>query len=33
MILDIIRHIWSWQEPYTITSSLLEGLLGMFGLN
>jgi len=33
MMLDMVRSIWSWQEPYTISSSLLDALLGIFGMN
>jgi hypothetical protein len=32
MMLDIVRNIWSWQESYSVNSSLLDALLGMFGL-
>ena len=33
MMLDMVWSIWSWQEPYTISSSLLDALLGIFGMN
>jgi hypothetical protein len=32
MMLDMIQNIWSWNGNYTINSSLLDALLGMFGL-
>ena len=32
MMLDMVRNIWSWNENYTINSTLLDALLGMFGL-
>ncbi|MDZ4659880.1 MAG: helix-turn-helix domain-containing protein [Bythopirellula sp.] len=32
MMLDMVRNVWSWNENYTINSSLLDALLGMFGL-
>jgi hypothetical protein len=32
MMLDIFRNIWSWQDGYAVNSSLLDALLGMFGL-
>ena len=31
MMFDVIRHMWSWDEPYTINSSLIEALTGVFG--
>jgi excisionase family DNA binding protein len=31
MLFDAVRHIWSWDEPFTLTSSLIEGITGMFG--
>ena len=33
MMLDIVWSIWSWQEPYSLSSSLLDALLGIFGMN
>jgi hypothetical protein len=32
MMLDMIRNIWSWEEPYALNSSLLDAILGMIGL-
>jgi hypothetical protein len=32
LLLDIVRNIWSWNEPYALTSPLLESLCGLFGL-
>jgi len=32
MMLDMIRNIWSWEEPYTISSALIDSLLSLFGL-
>ena len=31
MMFDVIRHMWSWDEPYTINSSLIDALTGVFG--
>lgn len=31
MLFDAVRHIWSWDEPFALTSSLIEGITGMFG--
>jgi len=28
-IYDVVRHMWSWDEPYSINSSLMEWILGM----
>lgn len=33
MMLDMVRNMWTWNDNYTITSSMLEALLGLFGLN
>jgi hypothetical protein len=33
MMLDMVWSIWSWQEPYTVSSSLLDALMGAFGMN
>jgi hypothetical protein len=33
MMIDMIRNIWSWDESYAVNSSLLDALLGMFGLS
>jgi excisionase family DNA binding protein len=33
MMLDMVWNIWSWQEPYSMSSSLLDALLGVFGMN
>jgi len=32
MMLDMIRSIWSWNEPYALNSSMLDALLGLLGL-
>ncbi len=30
MMLDMMRNIWSWNEPYTLNSSLMDAILGWF---
>ena len=30
-IYDVVRHMWSWDEPYVINSSMMEWILGMLG--
>ena len=30
-IYDVVRHMWSWDEPYAINSSLMDWILGMLG--
>jgi hypothetical protein len=30
--LDLVRNIWSWNNNLTLNDSLLEGILGLFGL-
>ena len=32
VMLDLVRNIWSWDENLALNDSLLESLLGMFGL-
>ncbi len=27
---DLVRHMWSWGTPYTINSSMMDSLIGMF---
>ena len=27
MLLDMVRHIWSWNEPYTINSTIIDAIL------
>ncbi|MEM8679266.1 MAG: hypothetical protein AAGF97_07945 [Planctomycetota bacterium] len=31
MMLDLVRHMWTWDEPYSINSSLMDFILSMFG--
>ena len=31
MMYDIIRNMWSWDTPYTFSSTLMDMILGMFG--
>ncbi len=30
MMLDMMRNIWSWNEPYSLSSTLIESILGLF---
>ncbi len=30
MMLDMMRNIWSWDETYSLNSSLIEAILGLF---
>jgi len=30
MMLDMVRNIWSWDEPYSLSSSLIDSILGLF---
>ncbi len=30
MVFDIIRNMWSWNEPYALNSTLIDGLTGLF---
>ena len=31
MMYDLLRNMWSWDGPYTINSSLMDTILGLFG--
>jgi hypothetical protein len=31
MMFDLVRNMWSWSQPYPVTSSLMEGLMKWFG--
>lgn len=30
MMYDLLRHMWSWGAPYSVNSSLMDGILSMF---
>jgi hypothetical protein len=32
VMLDMVRNIWSWDENLALNDSLLDSLLGLFGL-
>ena len=31
MMYDLLRNMWSWEGPYTVNSSLMDAILGLFG--
>jgi len=31
MMFDLLRTMWSWNEPYSINSSLMDTILGWIG--
>lgn len=31
MLFDAIRFMWSWNEPFSLNSTLMDGIVGMFG--
>lgn len=31
MALDLINSMWSWSEPYSVNSAIMDGILGLFG--
>ncbi len=31
MAYDLVRNMWSWQEPYAVNSWLMDTILGLFG--
>jgi len=30
MMYDLLRNMWSWDSPYSVNSSLMDGILSMF---
>jgi excisionase family DNA binding protein len=30
MMYDMLMHMWSWDEPYTLSSTIMDALLGLF---
>ncbi|MBX3427498.1 MAG: helix-turn-helix domain-containing protein [Pirellulales bacterium] len=32
LLTDMVRNIWGWQENLSLTSSMLDGILGIFGM-
>ncbi len=32
MMLDVLRNIWTWNEEFSVSSDLMDALLGAFGL-
>jgi hypothetical protein len=30
MMWDLIRNMWSWDQPYTVNSSLMDSIISMF---
>jgi hypothetical protein len=30
MMVDLVRNIWSWNEPYSLNSGLIDAILGLF---
>ena len=31
LALDVIRNIWSWNQPFSVNSSLMDFLVGLLG--
>jgi len=31
MLYDLVRNMWSWNAPYTVNSSIMDLIMGMFG--
>lgn len=31
MAMDLVQSMWAWEEPFSVTSSIMDGLLGIFG--
>jgi hypothetical protein len=32
MMFDLVRNMWSWNEPFAVNSTLMDGILGMLGM-
>lgn len=32
MMIDLMRNMWSWNQPYSLNSGLIDGILGLLGL-
>jgi NADH:ubiquinone oxidoreductase subunit 6 (subunit J) len=32
MMFDLVRNMWSWSQPYTLNSGLMDWLLSLFGI-
>ncbi len=30
MMMDMVRHIWSWDQPYTLNSTIIDAILNLF---
>ena len=30
MTFDLMRNMWSWEQPYSLSSSIMDGLVGLF---
>lgn len=33
MMYDMLMHMWSWDQPYTLSSTIMDALLGLFESN
>ena len=31
MVVDLVRNLWSWDQPFTVNSALIDGLNSLFG--
>ena len=32
LMYDLVRNMWSWDRPYTVNSSIMDSILGLFGV-
>jgi hypothetical protein len=32
MMIDLMRNMWSWDQPFSLNSGLIDGILGLLGL-
>ncbi len=32
LMYDLVRNMWSWDRPYTVNSSIMDWILGLFGV-
>ncbi len=33
MVVDLVRNLWSWDQPFTVNSALIDSLNSLFGFN
>ncbi len=31
MMYDLMRNMWSWNAPYSVNSTIMDAIMGLFG--